>query len=204
MPDGNVELIRRHAGRSIWRREQPALFAAGLCTAPVRLRFGAGARFTGVKLWPWAWQALGGPAAGGFVDEWIAVPEDSPLARLIPQDDGAVVEALVHAFAGARVPALGAALLGGAGVGEAARHAGMSPRGLQRHFACHYGIPPRAYLRLLRLREALIGMQASAAPLADTAAAQGYADQAHMARDFRRIAGVPPREARARARGPFL
>lgn len=204
VPDGNVELIRRHSGRSIWRREQPALFATGLCTAPVKLRLGAGARFTGIKLWPWAWHALGGAPCGGFADDWIAIAGDSPLAALLPEDDGEVVGRLAKALAEVPVSPVGAALLAGVGVAGVARRAGLSHRQLQRRFARDYGMPPRAYLRLLRLREALIGMQTSPATLAETAAAQGYADQAHMARDFRQLAGIPPREVRARARGPFV
>ncbi|MCW3836535.1 helix-turn-helix domain-containing protein [Sphingomonas canadensis] len=204
VPDGNLELIRRHAGRSFWMRDQPPLFAAGLCTRPVGLRLGAGARFTGVKLWPWAWQALGGPCPAGFVNDWIALGEDAPAAVILPPDDDAVIAALVRAFADIAVPPLGRALMAGAGVGQAAQAAGIPLRRLQRHFAGHYGMPPRAYLRLLRLRGALAGMQADDSPLADTAAAQGYADQAHMARDFRTIAGIAPSAARARARGPFV
>ncbi|NWM54945.1 helix-turn-helix domain-containing protein, partial [Escherichia coli] len=66
------------------------------------------------------------------------------------------------------------------------------------------GFAPRTYLRLLRFREALQDIQRRDDSLADTAAARGYADQAHMARDFRALAGMPPSGARIRARGPFL
>jgi AraC-like DNA-binding protein len=44
----------------------------------------------------------------------------------------------------------------------------------------------------------------SARTLADLAAELGYADQAHMAREFRAMAGVPARQARRTAKGPFL
>ncbi|MBX3565999.1 MAG: helix-turn-helix domain-containing protein [Sphingomonas sp.] len=81
--------------------------------------------------------------------------------------------------------------------------AGLSHRQLQRWFAAHIGLPPRSYLRLLRFRDAIGAIHGKDSP-ADAAAAQGYADQAHMARDFRALAGVPPSGARRRARGPFI
>lgn len=199
VPDGCIELIRRHSGRSVWREEQPALFATGLALSPAKLSFSPDASFTGIKLWPWAWHALGGTPCPGFADRWIEIPETSPLAALF---DGNPVANLLAA--NLQPNPLGAAILASASVAEISAATGLPPRQLQRIFARDLGMPPRAYLRLLRFRGAMIELQESTAPLADAAAGQGYADQAHMARDFRSLAGVPPREARARARGPFL
>lgn len=199
VPDGCIELIRRHSGRSVWREEQPPLFATGLALSPARLSFSPDASFTGIKLWPWAWHALGGAPCPGFADGWIEISEGSPLAALL---DGDPVANLLAA--NLQPNPLGAAILASASVAEIATRSGLPHRQLQRVFTRDLGMPPRAYLRLLRFRGAMIEVQASAAPLADAAAGQGYADQAHMAREFRSLAGVPPREARARARGPFL
>jgi transcriptional regulator GlxA family with amidase domain len=80
---------------------------------------------------------------------------------------------------------------------------GRSPRWLQRWFRRHIGVPPRLYLRLLRFEEALAGLKAEGT-LADHAAAGGFADQAHMAREFRAIAGASASRAREKAKGPFL
>ena len=199
-PDGCVELIRREAGRSVWRREQPPLFAAGLALAPAKLAFSGDARFTAIRLWPWAWHALGGPPCAGFADDWIAIPPDSPLAALL---DGDPVARLSEALAGVS-PAFGRAVIAAAKVGDMAEATGIPLRRLQRLFARQIGMPPRAWLRLLRFRGAMLGVQQGGETLADTAAAQGYADQAHMAREFRSLAGVPPSDARTRAKGPFL
>lgn len=203
VPDGCVELIRRHAGRSIWRREQPALFATGLATVTAKLSLGAGARFTGVKLWPWAWHAIGGARCPGFADDWIAV-EDSALAALVADDPAETRDRIVHTIAGLAPPAFARAALAEPTPGAIARRAGLSPRTLQRAFLRETGMPPRSYLRLLRFRSALAHVTGSGDSLADAAAAQGYADQAHMAREFRSLAGLPPGGARRRARGPFV
>ena len=71
-----------------------------------------------------------------------------------------------------------------------ARNAGMSPRALQRWFERHVGMPPRRYLRLLRFQKAFEQVPGEAS-LAAHAADQGFADQAHMAREFRALAGMP-------------
>lgn len=201
VPDGCIELIRRHSGRSVWREEQPPLFATGLAFTRARLSFSPDASFTGIKLWPWAWHALGGAPCPGFADRWIGIPETSPLADLLPPESDPVERLLA---ANLQPNPLGAAILGGASVADITARSGLQHRQLQRIFARDLGMPPRAYLRLLRFRGAMIEVQESPASLADAAAGQGYADQAHMAREFRSFAGVPPREARLRARGPFL
>lgn len=201
VPDGCIELIRRHAGRSIWREEQPPLFATGLALSPAKLAFSPGARFTGIKLWPWAWHALGGAPCAGFADRWIEIPETSPLAALLPGEGDPVAPLIA-----ANLPPdpLGAAILASASVAEIASRLHLSHRQLQRRFAGDFGMPPRAYLRLLRFRGALIEVQRGPGALAETAAGQGYADQAHMTREFKSLTGIPPRALRARAKGPFV
>jgi AraC-like DNA-binding protein len=201
VPDGCIELIRRHSGRSVWREEQPPLFATGLALGPAKLAFSPDASFTGIKLWPWAWHALGGAPCPGFADRWIEIPETAPLAALLPPEGDPIARLLA---ANLQPHPLGTAILASASVAEISARSGLPHRQLQRIFARDLGLAPRAYLRLLRFRGAMIEVQESAATLADAAAGQGYADQAHMAREFRSLAGVPPREARRRARGPFL
>lgn len=199
VPDGCIELIRRHSGQSVWRSEQPPLFATGLALSPAQLSFSPDASFTAIKLWPWAWHALGGAPCPGFADGWIEIAEESPLAALLEGDPVANLLA-----AKLQPNPLGAAILASASVAEIGERAALPHRQLQRIFARDLGMPPRAYLRLLRFRDAMIELQESDVPLADAAAGTGYADQAHMTREFRSLAGVPPREARRRARGPFL
>ena len=75
---------------------------------------------------------------------------------------------------------------------------------VQRWFARVIGIAPRNYLRLIRFRRTMADLAAPAATLTDRAMRNGFADHAHMARDFRLLAKTPPGAARARAKGPFL
>lgn len=202
VPDGCIELIRRHAGRSIWRTEQPPLFVTGLALRPAMLRFSGDARFTGIRLWPWAWHALGGAACRDFADGWRAIANNDPLAALLP-DDGNPIPRLAKAFAGQHAPPI-ATIRHTASVEQLAGLTRFSARQLQRICAKETGMAPRSYLRLLRFRAAVSGIQSPEAALADTAAASGYADQAHMTREFRSLGGLPPGQARARARGPFV
>jgi transcriptional regulator GlxA family with amidase domain len=65
-------------------------------------------------------------------------------------------------------------------------------------------VPPRTYLRALRFQQTFAGLARSGDSLADHAAAHGFADQAHMAREFRALAGQPASRARRRAQPPFL
>ena len=191
VPDGCVEIITRLAGRSRWDGEQPARFAVGLIERPEAFEISGDARFDAVRLWPWAWSLLGDRPLADLQGRWGAC-------------DGPGLEEIEERLAGAAdLAAIGRAILAATTVEEMVRTTGMSARTLQRWFARHVGLPPRRYLRLLRFHKAFEQVPEQAS-LADHAAAQGYADQAHMARDFRAMAGVPAREARRTARGPFL
>lgn len=71
---------------------------------------------------------------------------------------------------------------------------GLSDRDTRRHFASAMGCSPKYWLRLHRLSAVLgdPGFQQGRETLADIAAAFGFADQAHLAREFRLLAGMPP------------
>lgn len=72
-----------------------------------------------------------------------------------------------------------------------ARTAGLSRFQVLRHFKSVYGLSPHAYLRQVRIRHArqLILRRHD---LAESAAAAGFADQAHMTRVFRQSLGYTP------------
>jgi AraC-like DNA-binding protein len=77
---------------------------------------------------------------------------------------------------------------------ELARQLGCSRRHLARRFADDVGASPKQAARLIRFEaaRARLRAEARATSLARIAADCGYADQAHMAREFRELAGAPP------------
>lgn len=78
-------------------------------------------------------------------------------------------------------------------VGDVAAETGFSQRHLTRIFTGCVGLNPKTYCRVRRFGRLLERMNASAvSDLADLAAAEGYADQAHMTREFHALAGVTP------------
>lgn len=191
VPDGCVEVITRLAGRSRWDGEQPARFAVGLIERPEGFEMSGDARFEAVRLWPWAWPLIADRPLAEMRGRWVAF--DGPDGEEMEERLGEAAE----------LAATGRAILAAATVEEMGRATGMNPRTLQRWFARHVGLPPRRYLRLLRFHKAFEEVPDQPS-LAGHAAAQGYADQAHMARDFRAMAGVPAKQARRTAKGPFL
>lgn len=88
-------------------------------------------------------------------------------------------------------------------VEDLARAAGTSERQLRRTCLRQTGLAPKQLARILRFRHAAerLTQGRGREGLATVAAACGYADQAHMTRDFRALAGLTPgRFALARPR----
>jgi AraC-like DNA-binding protein len=82
-------------------------------------------------------------------------------------------------------------------VAELARETGWSARHLDNRFRAEIGLTPKAAARVIRFDRArrmlMRRVGSGGAPaLAALAAAGGYYDQAHLAREFRGLAGVPP------------
>lgn len=79
----------------------------------------------------------------------------------------------------------------GVRVGALAARLGVSRRYLELGFRRQIGLPPGTVARIARFQRA-VGLLAAGAGPARTAADCGYADQPHLQRDVRRMAGVTP------------
>jgi AraC-like DNA-binding protein len=128
---------------------------------------------------------LWGPATAGLADRVASGPAGAVLAAV-------AIERL--RAAGGPDP-LGARIAGrlaaGATVGAVAAEVGLGPRALHRRSQALFGYGPKTLARILRMRRAL-DLARAGAPLAEVAARCGYADQAHLTRDVKELAGVPP------------
>jgi len=190
LPDGCVDLI--------WR--DGALMVAGPDRNAFVTRSAPGASYVGLRLPPGMGPAILGEPADRLVgqriplgDVWrpalarraadavaatgAAGLEDVVLARLAEHEPDPMMTAVVRA------------LDAGRGVGEIAALLGLSERQLHRRSLAAFGYGAKTLGRIRRLQRAL------AVPVSATgaaaAAAAGYADQAHLARDVRELAGVP-------------
>lgn len=84
---------------------------------------------------------------------------------------------------------------GAIGVQELAAEVGWSRRHLTERFRAEYGLPPKVAARVLRFEQAVGRLKRRpSTKLADLAAAVGYADQAHLTREWHSIAGCSPRQ----------
>jgi AraC-like DNA-binding protein len=86
---------------------------------------------------------------------------------------------------------------GDVSIADLARQTGWSSRHLRNRFRAEIGLTPKAAARVIRFDRARRLLQRLAAagplpPLAEVAAECGYYDQAHLAREFRDLAGCPP------------
>ncbi|MFR9796834.1 DUF6597 domain-containing transcriptional factor [Streptomyces sp. MS06] len=88
------------------------------------------------------------------------------------------------------IPRLVSALAAGRPVGAVADGTGLGARGLHRRSLAVFGYGPKTLAGILRLQRAL-AMARAGVPYAEAAARAGYADQAHLARDVRRLTGGP-------------
>ena len=79
---------------------------------------------------------------------------------------------------------------------ELGRLAGVHPAHLARCFQQAQGMSVGDYRRALRIRQACRELADGTQPIADVAAAAGFADQSHFARVFKRITGDTPRDYR--------
>lgn len=199
LPDGCADIVRIG---------DAPLIVAGPATVPVRVPLPIGTEVIGARLRPGFVPAVLRVAADELrnhdtplVDLW-GTAGDRLGERLDAQPDLAarlkvfghdLVQCFVAADAADPVVATIVHWLGrnpDCRIRDAAKRAGISARHLQRRFAVAVGYGPKTFQRILRFQRALADANAGGR-LAGVAARAGYADQAHMCREIRRLSGRP-------------
>lgn len=219
LPDGHVELVFNLgdpvglAGPSV-TGEQPDRAVVGPLSKTVQLQYRGPVNTFGVRFHP--------ARGAGFLRQPATVLTDKvvPLAQLCPRLDRALAGLLADRRGAdaevdraalenvllaqqrlalpvdADVVALVDRLIGPEGptvVADVAHELGLSSRQLQRRFVAAVGMPPKRFMRVIRF--ARVWQLASMRPpetWADLAVEQGYADQAHMIKEFRAFGAEPP------------
>jgi AraC-like DNA-binding protein len=190
-PDGCVDVVVRdgHA------------FVAGPDTAPVWSHVPPGSITVGVRLRAGTAAAALGVPADELRDRRVALEDLRGAAgRRVGGRAGTDPALLVAALAdplgrGADPRVVGAVrLLAGTPelpIPAVAGAVGLGERQLRRAFTHAVGYGPRTFARVARFRRALVLLRRGD-PLARAAADAGYADQAHMTREVRALAGRTP------------
>jgi AraC-like DNA-binding protein len=93
---------------------------------------------------------------------------------------------------------------GAVSVGRLAERIGCSRRHLIAGFRDHFGVTPKTAARIVRFERAARRVRGDRDSLARIAAESGYHDQAHMAREFRALAGMAPSVYRTAALPGYL
>ena len=218
LPDGCVEIIvnladsfERHGPDGRVER-QPKALLIGPTTRHMSIRARGTVALVGIRFFPaGAGPFLSAPpgelrdAAPWLGDaalldrdleERLAELGDADRATLL---DRVLTRRLEHArrhHASAAVFAAVSAVLGSRGrvrVDDLARQTGVGPRQLERRFNETAGIGPKTLCRLARFQSAVRALDGSPTIGWSAIAAHcGYADQAHLTREFREFAGTTP------------
>jgi len=218
-PDGCLELIVHVGPAWSWRPEgarfiqQPDAFVVGQLTRPFWLRPARQGLAIGARLRAAGARAVLGVDLDRFrdrvvplADPWGAGAARDLVAALRAARTGrSRVTALARALgertapAAAAHPAVRAAVetmlakRGSLRIAPLARAAGWSERHFERRFAREIGCLPRQFARTVRFQHLLsmLGRE-SKVDWAGLAWDSGFADQAHLIREFRRFTGATP------------
>jgi AraC-like DNA-binding protein len=215
VPDGTVSLMHYEADRGDW---QVSIAGPGIAARKIPVE--AAGRWIGLRLRAGVVGPLFGMAAAELRGRSWALAPSLPLAnewhaalagcvdlaegsrRLAPFvarwkaaaqpiDPVAVAAARAIAAAGGDVV-----------IKELAASLGLSPRQLRRRFIHQVGLTPKEYARARRARRAFVeALRELKSRWSDLSSAAGYADQAHLVREFRSIFGMPPQAIDAYIRG---
>ncbi|MCA8901910.1 MAG: AraC family transcriptional regulator [Hyphomonas sp.] len=204
VPDGALSL-------SLFRLPDGPIFPsfAGPALQAHKVPLMAGAIYAGVRLRP----GTAGSSLREDVSRWrgaIGPLQDAPPALLTrlaatlprvatPDELPGLLDALTRNIAAHAAPVdgpvrdLAGAIMQGGGrdpLGPLVARTGLSERHMRRRFAFQCGLSPKEFARLRRVRTACVEIVAGRrSTYAEASAEAGYADQAHMSRDFQSVFG---------------
>ena len=200
LPDGTVDIVG-----VIKPGQPPRWVVSGPLHRFASYSHACAVRLVGASLQPGA-ACLLGVGARDLSSKWqpiedLGLPEGRGLTLASGVDMVTALTEFVEARArrahfDAKVAQAVAALRVRAGSGrvrDLARDLRVSERTLVRLFDRHVGLSPKGFARIVRFQHALMHCRRiHAHGLADLAAKCGYADQAHLTREFSALAGIAP------------
>ncbi|PAZ17070.1 AraC family transcriptional regulator [Streptomyces sp. SA15] len=193
LPDGCMDLLWRE-GRLLVAGPDTRAYVTG----------GDPSSWAGVRFYPGTAPALLGVPAHELRDRRVDLADlwpASQVRRITAQvnaaaDPASGLEKVALRWASGAAPPdpllkqVVAALDAGRPVAATADELGLGARQLHRRSLAAFGYGPKTLARVLRLQRAL-ALARAGMPFAETAARTGFADQAHLARDVRELAGLP-------------
>ncbi|MEV7388352.1 helix-turn-helix domain-containing protein [Streptomyces sp. NPDC091215] len=190
LPDGCMDLLWHEGRLLVAGPDTRAYVTEGVPGVWVGLRFypGTAPAFLGVPAHELLDQRV------ELIDLWPASVVRRLCARVDRADDpAAALEGIALERAMPPDPLLSRlveALDEGRSVSATAVELGLGTRQLHRRSLSSFGYGPKTLARVLRMQRAL-SLARAGVPLAETAVRAGYADQPHLSRDVRELAGVP-------------
>ena len=195
LPDGCIDIIW-YAG---------SLHVAGPDTGPFLARLVPGLRIAAVRFRPGMAPGVLGIPADVLRDDRVALAEiwgcdADRLSDQIAASDQRTATRILAREVGRRLRAASgppdpiATAVGGLvrrrlDVRQFAERIGLSERQLRRRSFAAFGYGPKTLQRILRFRRA-VALARRGVPFADVAVHAGYADQPHLAREVKQLAGV--------------
>jgi AraC-like DNA-binding protein len=218
VPDGCVEVVFnladafiRDDGGAAGSR-QPHALLVGQMTAPTRVRPSGRVDLMGVRFWPARGEVLRVPmrelrdqllpadlvlgrTAGALLAELGDSPDRGMRVKRIEAVLGPAIAGATRHAPDPVTETLAAIdrAKGAVRIERLAMWAGVTRRHLERQYETHVGLTPKEYARIVRIQHALLTFRNHPDSTgAGIAAHCGFADQAHLIRDFVALAGQTP------------
>jgi len=187
LPDGRTDVVwrRGHGTTLVGPETRATLVSYSDREVLVGIRFlpGAGGRVMGVSL---------DEVRDLRVDVVEVDRAFDAQSDLAPADVVARFLAAAASREGDPIVTEAVAMLAHQDVHRVARELAISERQLRRRFHSAVGYGPKTLARILRFRRFVDGVSRGQTDLAALAFDAGYADQAHLSRETRRLAGLSP------------